>query len=135
MNQFFFLDLLLHRFFYQSANDNWIRICFSKHCHNNILFDVLLKYSSQYSKSIIFPVEHSVSISSKSAFLHQFFYQSANDNWIRICFSKHCHNNILFDVLLKYSSQYSKSITFLVEHSVFISSKSAFWQHFTLTQW
>ena len=31
---------------------------------------------------------------------------------MRICFSKHCHNNILFDILVKYSSQYSKSITF-----------------------
>ena len=53
----------LHWFFYQSANDNWTKICFSKHCLNNILFNVLLKYSSQYSKSIIFPVEHSVRIS------------------------------------------------------------------------
>ena len=40
-----------------------MKICFSKHCHNNILFDVLPKYSSQYSKSIIFSVEHSVHIS------------------------------------------------------------------------
>ena len=52
MNQFF--SLVHYWFFYQSVNDNWIRICFSLRCHNNILFDVLLKYPSQYSKSIIF---------------------------------------------------------------------------------
>ena len=39
-------------FFYQSANSSWMRVYFSLPCH--ILFDILLKYSSQYSKSIVF---------------------------------------------------------------------------------
>ena len=57
LNQFFLLDLFLFilLIIYQSANDKWMSIWFSKHDRNNILIDVLLKYShSNQSKPIIF---------------------------------------------------------------------------------
>ena len=48
LNWFFSLVIVLHYwFFYQSANGNWMRVSFYKHCHDNILFDIILKYSSQ----------------------------------------------------------------------------------------
>ena len=38
--------LLYYWFFINPANLNWMRLCFFQHYHNNILFDVLIKYSS-----------------------------------------------------------------------------------------
>ena len=52
---FFSLDLLCHYWFFLSICKWQLNeICFCWHCHNNVLFNILLKYSSQYSKFIVF---------------------------------------------------------------------------------
>ena len=87
------------------------------------MFDVLLRYSSQYSKSIIFPVEHSVSIFSKSAFRQHFTLPCGSDNFEKristflFMWFYHWHgntNDIVLFIVSRLSTQIQLSISGLL---------------------